>query len=704
MLMQRYVGIDTGGTFTDYVEIDEQGNIHFDKAFSTPRQPEQGIFDVLTQVAETKGTNMTEFMSSIERFAHGSTVSTNALIERKGAMVGLITTRGFEDTLTIARGPIGRTGGLPYLQAMDFINTEVPEPLVPKSLIRGIRERIAANGEVVTPIQQEDVEQAIESLLEEGVESIAVCMMWSFANPKHEELVKEIANRMAPHIPLSISSEISPGMGEFERMVTTVINAYIGPVMDRYILSLASQLENEGFCNRLQIIKSSGGLVMPEGIKKQAVSTINSGPTGGLVAARFVGKQLGYNNIITADMGGTSFDVGLIVEGEFEEDRKPYLDQGLPVQIPAIKLITIGAGGGSIAWTDGHRLMVGPESAGSDPGPVCYGLGGTEPTVTDALVTLGIIEPTAFFGGRKTLNKELSLEAIRTRIAEPLGLDVMEAAAGIYEVVNAKMGDLIRKVTVESGHDPRDFCLLAYGGATAAHCHSFAKQLGIKVVIPYTGPVFSAYGIALSDIVYAHSKSVPVTLEGTEECINSVNQTFKEIKELALQDLDRDQTMENDFQLNFKIDLRYQGQMNEVSINWPQGYLQPGDVSEVYQAFEALYERRFGKGTTRKETPMELINFRVEVSKITKKPKQSKVFEHTTSKQIVLKGTRQIYVHNEGLVEADIYDFGQLVPYQDIQGPAVIERPDTTIWVSPGSASYVDEYGNVTIYSGGMTE
>lgn len=702
-MVKRYVGVDTGGTFTDFVEINEYGQVAFDKAFSTPQEPELGIMNVLQQYAVDQALPLEQFLQLTERFAHGSTVSTNALIERKGARVGLLTTRGFEDTLYIARGPIGRTGGLPYLQAMNFIQTEIPKPIVSKQDIRGIAERITGTGEIIAAIDREQVKQAMLELIEQGVQSLAVCLLWSFRNPLHEQIVKEIAAEIAPGIPISLSSEISPSLGEFERMVTTVVNAFISPVMERYTQSLSRKLQGMSFNRNLQIMKSSGGLLLPNEIHKQAVATINSGPVGGLVASRCVGKQLGYDNIITADMGGTSFDVGLIADGQYEEEKAPFLDQGLPVQISAVKIVTIGAGGGSIARTDGHRLVVGPQSAGASPGPVCYGAGNQEPTVTDALVALGIIDPQSFFGGRRVLNADLAKQAIEEKIAKPLGLDVLQAAAGIYEVITAKMSDLIRKMTVESGYDPRNFCILSYGGATGAHCATFAKQLGIdKVIIPHAASVFSAYGIALSDVMYTYAKSEPTVLQDNEACLARINRLFADLKEKVIEDMAQSGIPENELQLNFKIDLRYIGQMNEVTINWPQGYVRSEDIGHIYEAFETLYQQKFGRGTTRKETPMELIHFRAEAVKITEKPKLTKIVAKGVLGQSPRpRSVRHIYVHGQGQVKANIYDFTQLSADCEIVGPAVIERRDTTIWVCPGTAATVDEYGNTIIRTGG---
>jgi N-methylhydantoinase A len=694
--MRRYLGVDTGGTFTDLVEIDGEGRLRFDKAFSTPQAPEQGILNALASLAATAGIDVGRLLAETERFAHGTTVSTNALIQRRGAKVGLITTKGFEDTLIIARGPVGRAGGLPQSKAMDFLHTEPPPPLVPKPFIRGVTERVIADGSALVRLNEDEARAAIDSLLAAGVESLAVCLMWSFRNPAHDRRLREIANEVAPDLPVSLSCEIAPRMGEFERMVTTAVNAFIGPVTEHYIGNLQKQLGALGLRHPVQVMKSSGGVMLPDAVAHQAVSVVNSGPIGGLVAARHVGSLLGHDKIVTADMGGTSFDVGLIAGGVFEEESTPFLAQGLPVHVPSIKVVTIGAGGGSIAWTDGYRLQVGPQSAGAEPGPACYGRGGTEPTVADALVVLGIIDPEHFFGGRYKLDRQKAREAIATRVAGPLGLDVMEAAAGIYEVVTAKMGDLIRKVTVESGHDPREFCLLSYGGAGGAHCAAFAAQLGIKrVIVPYAASVFSALGVVLSDVAYRHMRSAPMLLDGPAT-VAAANAVFAELAERAMADLRASGLDGGQTDMRYGLDMRYVGQMNEVPLTWASGRIVAGDIPALRSAFESFYQQRYGAGTFRPETPLEIISFRAEVVKPTEKPPFAPLFRDQRG-SAAPRARRKVYMRGRGFLAAAVYDYGDLAPRAPLAGPAVIERESTTIWLPPGTRGTLDIYGNFAI-------
>jgi|MEHZ01.5.fsa_nt_MEHZ011547307.1_6 N-methylhydantoinase A len=694
------IGVDTGGTFTDLVLIDAQGIIRTEKSFSTPDSREQGVFDVLERAARTLNTSVSDILSRTDIFAHGTTASTNALIQRRGARVGVLFTAGFEDTLAIARGPIGRVGGLPQSQAMDFIHTEPPEPIVPRDMVRGVVERIGSDGKVVTPLNEVVLRASIEDLIADGAESLAVCLLWAFRNAGHEERVAAICTDIAPGIPVSLSHQVAPKMGEFERAVTTVINAYIGPLTQKYISDLDSGLATHGLSNPIQVITSTGGAARAANVGKQAVSIVNSGPVGGLVAARFLGDQLGHKKIITADMGGTSFDVGLIDGDTLEEDPRPFLDHGLPVSLPAVKLVTIGAGGGSIAWTDGYRLHVGPQSAGADPGPAAYSRGGTEPTVTDALVVCGIVDPENFFGGAYKLDRNLSERAIADRIAKPLGLDLAEAAAGILEIVNARMANLIRKVSIESGHDPSAFALYAYGGATGAHCAEFARHLGIgELILPYAGPVFSALGVAIADIAYSHTRSEPMPLAADRT--EAINANFAALRAAAATDMEAAGIDPAACTFRHRIEMRYRGQMNEVTLDWPSDRFDADDINVLRDLFEAYYQKRFGAGTIRAETPLELVSFRVEATHPTRRPALAALDETA----IAPSGpkTRPVYLRDTGFVDADIIEFAALKTGPTYHGPAVIERDTTTIWLPPGTSATMDTFGNLAIVPQGLS-
>jgi N-methylhydantoinase A len=693
-----FVGADTGGTFTDVVIVDALGAIAFDKAFSTPLRPGQGTLAALDNAARRLGWTTAALLPHTARFAHGTTVGTNALIERRGARVGLVMTRGFEDTTLITRGPMGKNLGIPIERALDFIHTERPAPLVPRALIRGVAERVCLDGTVLAPLDLAAAQCELEELLRAGVESLAVCLLWSFRNGQHEQQVRELVRALAPDVPVSLSSEVSPQIGEFERAMTTTVNAYIGPVLERYVRSMQADLAERGLGPTLQVLQASGGATLPQHVEKQAVSLINSGPVGGLVAARYMGQALGHRNVITSDMGGTSFDVSVIHEGRFEYDPAPFLAHGLPVQTPALKVVTVGAGGGSIASSDGHRLLVGPRSAGANPGPACYGAGGTEPTVTDALVVLGILDPDRFFGGRKQLDRRLAEEAIVSGVGRPLGLGALDAAAAIYAVVTAKMSDLIRKVTVESGYDPRDFALMAYGGASPAHAVLYAEPLGVQeVIVPWASSVFSALGCALSDIKYAYARSEPMLLDDSTEFVERFEDVFRGLEATALDDLRVASYREADVLLTRSLDMRYEGQMSELSVPWIRTHVADAGPATVRQCFDERYRAKYGAGADRAESPVEIITFRVEALKVTDKPVLHAEPEHGPDSTDAQRGRRRIDLRHTGALDAQVYDGERLVAGNVAFGPALVERRDTTILVPPGYVARMDQFRNIRL-------
>lgn len=684
--------MDIGGTFTDVVAVSD-GTVRFDKAFTTPGNLELGVVEGLDRLMPIE--QGPDWLKTADAVLHGTTVSTNALIERRGARVGLVTTRGFEDTLAIARGPIGRTGGLPPSRAMDFVYTDPPPPLVAREDIAALDERVTASGEILIPLQKDAVRTALKRLLDAGVQSLAVVFLWAFRNPANERLVREVAQELNPDLPVSLSSEIAPHIGEFERMVTTVVNAYVAPLTTRYLNSLGERLNERGYSRALAVMTAAGGVILPGEVDARAVSLINSGPVGGLIAARHLGRQLGMEDLITADMGGTSFDVGVIAQGRFAVDSNPFLDHGLPSRLSALKIVTVGAGGGSIARTDGHRLYVGPQSAGSVPGPACYDRGGEDPTVTDALVAMGIVNPERFFGGRRQLKRDRAIAAIQSRVAEPLGLDVFEAAAGIYQVVTAKMADLIRKASVEQGHDPRKFSLCAYGGAAGAHAASLIDQLGIlSAMIPYAAPVFSAYGIALSDVLYRETRSVPMALVPDDATYEAVTGTFSELTR-RLQESMRASSLDwAGVIVTFETELRYGGQMNAVAVRWNPEVEGAEAITALRGAFEERYRQQFGAGSTREGAPMEIIGFRAQALYPTPAPPLAQIPAPSSAPP---DETRPVYLRQSGWVDARIVPFDALPCNFAVTGPAVIERRDTTVWVGPGHRAVRDAYGNIRV-------
>ena len=690
------LGVDTGGTFTDIVQIDAAGAVTVDKAFSTPASPEDGAIESLETLARNSRRAPGEVLRATGRFAHGTTVSTNALIQRSGARVGLIATRGFEDTLAIGRGPVGRVGGLPHGKAMDFLHTEKPPPLVSRRLVRGIAGRVTAAGELLAPVDPAEAADAVRALAAAGAESLAVCLLWSFLRPDQEQAVRAAAEDAAPGLPVFLSSEIAPRIGEYERMTTTAVAAHVGPATTRYIARLQDRLAKDGLRHPIQIMTASGGTALPGGAARAAVSVVNSGPVGGLVAARHLGRALGIDDIVTADMGGTSFDVGLIAGGTVERTLTPFLGQGLPVLTRSVRIDTLGAGGGSIAVSDGFRLRVGPESAGADPGPAAYGRGGEYPTVTDALIAIGIIDPDRFFAGRFPLDPGLAAAAIERHVGGPLGLGTADAAAGIVEVVNGRMSDLIRKATIETGNDPRRFTLFAYGGGCGAHCADLALRLGIRrAIVPYGAPVFSALGIALSDIVYAHTLSAPVGLDDEAGALGIVRDSTAALMRRAEADLAASGFAPADAEIRYSVEMRYRGQMNEIAVDLPDGAGGPGMASRLRREFEALYERRYGANAVRSGAGLEIVGLGIESAV----PADIPQFAERAVAAADPGPVRRRRVHRRGAppLGAEIHDFAALAPGMAVAGPAVIERDMTTVWVPPSALARVDRLGNIEI-------
>ena len=476
-----YLGIDIGGTFTDLVLMDDDGNISTSKAPTTPGELEKGVFDAVAVVADAQGLTPEALLGRVAAFGHGTTQATNALIERTGAVTGLITTRGFGDTLALQR-LMGFTAGVPVEHLGWYSRRRYPDPIVPRRLVREVRERVDQAGRVLVALDEDGTRIAVRELLERGVLTFAVTLLWSFRNPAHERRIGEIIREMAPGAYVSLSCEVSPIIGEYERTATTVLNSYLAPKVADYLDRIENLLRDRGFRGKFNVLNSAGGVIPAREAARKPVLLVASGPAGGVMGSLQLAQEIGHHNVITTDMGGTSFDVALVVDG------KPLVSGtheagGFHLNTPIIDIRAIGAGGGSIARVEANLLRVGPDSAGAVPGPVCYGRGGRLATVTDADLVLGILSPDNFLGGRMKLDRAAATEAIRAQIAEPLGMSVEAAAAGIRRVVDGHMADTLREVTIGRGHDPRDFVLLAYGGAGPAHCAGYGTELGVPRIL-----------------------------------------------------------------------------------------------------------------------------------------------------------------------------------------------------------------------------
>lgn len=689
-----YIGTDIGGTFTDLVFLSDDGETQIFKALTTPDDRTRGVIDAMRLAAEATGVSLDQFVVQLHYFSHGTTAATNAFIERKGALTGLLTTRGFEDTLRIQRA-MGGWIGLPSHEISHFSKRHVPTPIVPGELIEGIVERVDYKGDVIVPLDEEAARRSIQALVSKGVEAIAISLLWSFRNPKHEHRLAELVKETDPNIFVTTSSTLVPIIGEYERTSTTAINAYLGPVIHRYINGLESSIRKYGFNGPISIMESGGGVLPAAEAAFQAANLMTSGPAGGVLASQKLGALLGYPNVLTADMGGTSFDVGLIVEGQ------PLLETvrevgRFHVALPSIKVTAIGAGGGSIARvTDGH-LTVGPESAGSTPGPACYGRGGVEPTITDADVVLGVIDPKYFLGGRMKLDFEAATQAVRIHVADPLGMSVTEAAAGIREVANNQMADLLRRVTLRAGYDPRDFALMAYGGAGATHAHQYAEVAGIgKVIVPTTGPAHSAYGTVTGDRHRSFSQAIglhaPARFRRASDHVDAstINAAFSKLEDRAREALG------DDVIIHRFVGMRFRQQVHEISVEVPGNQLGNAGVDALVEAFETEYERIYGKNTALRISGVEFTVVRVEGTSPVVKPEPRQIDGSGRSNQPC--GSRQVYFYGHAFIDTKIYRSEDIGPGHVIDGPCIIERPDTTIVVGPRQSAEMEPYGNIII-------
>ena len=694
-----YVSSDIGGTFTDTTVLDVAGSVQRYKASTVPADPVRGILSTFEMAAGERGLDLTEFVRHIRLFSHGTTIATNAVLTRKGARVGLLQTRGFGDTIFINRGY--KSTGLDEATRKNFRRLVKPEPFVTKRLVREIGERVDAEGTILLSLDEADAREAVRDLIAEGAESFAVSLLWSFRRPEHERRVREIILEESPTAFVTISSDILPRLGELARTQTAVLNAFLGPNVKAAMTSLEAELRKVGLPSEPLLMRSNGGLIAARFASDEAVGILLSGPVGGVVAARSAGEQIGHANVIATDMGGTSFDVGLIVDGRAVIQRETFMERQA-IAIPSVTVDTIGAGGGSIASVVNGRLKVGPESAGAVPGPACYGAGGLEPTVTDADVALGLVNPDNFLGGRIKLYKDLARKAINERVALPLGITVEEAALGIKQIVDAQMSDLIRQATVYRGHDPRDFIMIAYGGAGPSHAFSYGADLGVqKIVIPRTASVLSAHGILMSDLAVTRERSVSmISPAGTEEYsahikASDLNRVFEELEADSLAAIDRQKLDTGSVTFERYLDMRFQPQIFDISIEVAKQEFAEHDVAELVERFVTSYEARFGTGSAFRAAGIEITAFRVIA-----RAKLDRTVEHadgvSDGQDARPTGSRKVYFEG-GWLDADIWDENVIQFGRTLSGPAVIELSDTTLIVGPGQNAEVDRYLNVII-------
>lgn len=698
-----YIGIDIGGSFTDTILMDEKGELHLYKTESTPLNLTAGVINGLKLAAEDLKISVEELLKDTSYFGHGTTIATNTFIERKGVKTGLITTKGFRDTILIQRA-MGSMAGMLDEEIVHYSLRSLPSPIVPLSLIKEVTERVDYKGEVIVPLNKGEVRKAVKELVNEGVRSIAVCLLWSFRNPEHEREIKKIITEEAPFVFTSISSELVPLIREYERTATTVINSYLGPPVAQYVGNLDEELKGMGLNCPFLLLNSIGGMIPAEDVPEKVSFLLMSGPAGGVLSSAYLGGFLGYKNIITTDMGGTSFDAGLIVDGKPTKSLISLIGK-YHLMIPMISIETIGAGGGSIAYVEDGNLRVGPKSAGADPGPVCYDKGGEEPTVTDADIVLGVINPDYFLGGRVKLNKEKAEVAIREKIAKPLRLGLVEAAAGIKMVVDSQMADLLRQVTIEKGYDPRDFVLFAYGGAGPTHSFSYGAELNIKsIIVPATSAVHSAFGTVTSNILYSfeisHPMRTPTYFDKASKYLDwkKINESFKTFKGRGTQALKRSNIKEEDMYFSRYLDMRYRRQTHELSVPVPGEELTPKDLDDVVDQFEKIYEKLYGKGTAYREAGVEITAFRMEAEGVQPKPRLKEYERGGQDPSKAFKEERRVYFNEtKDFATTKVYEGSRMERGNMIKGPAIIEYPGTTVVIGPHQRGMVDKFLNIII-------
>ncbi len=685
--MAKYrVTVDTGGTFSDFVFFNEDnGEIAITKVPSTPQEPFQAV---LNGVNELVGRGVPA--KEISFFCHGTTVGTNTLLEEKGAKTGLLVTEGFRGIYEVMEQTRG------YGPATYDLFFEKPRLLAPPYYTEEIPERVDFRGDVLKPINLEKSRAAIRRLKKKGVHSVAVCFLFSFLNPDHELKIKELFAEEFSDARLSLSCEVLPQIREFYRMSTTVINAYIQPVMANYLSRLESRMREMGVTTpKLYIMQSNGGVSTFEGSARKPVATVLSGPAGGVIASMGTCERIGIDNIITFDMGGTSCDVALIHQGTPVITTQGKIDQR-PISLPMLDIHTVSAGGGTIARLDAvGGLQVGPDSAGADPGPVCYDRGGNEITVTDANIVTGVLDPDHFLGGRMKLNKPKAERVLLENLAKPLGLNLLEAADGVVKIINVKMEEAIKAVSSQRGYDIRDFTLVAFGGGGPMHAGRMALDLGIpSVLVPLTPGVHSALGLLMSDVKHDYVRSKLVGLEELD--LQEINQMFGQLFDQARNDLHGEGFEDGEIRIDAYLDLRYAGQGYELTVPCTAPPLGPEDLKVMRRRFDTMHEQNSGhKAETE---PVELVSLRLISLGLVPQAKLAPGKISGRSVEQAETSVRNVFFGKEhGTVKTRIYNRDLLEPNHRISGPAIVEQLDTTTVIQPEQQAVVDEYRNIII-------
>ena len=686
------IGVDTGGTFTDCVLIDASGRVGVGKALSTHDDLSSGILRSIEHAASNVGLTLDDALRGADLLAHATTVGINALLTGRGARVGLVCTAGFEATVPIARG--NKVIGIEERLRTEATHWQKPPLLLQRRDIVGVHERIDAHGTVLTALDDEQVRLALRRLRDREVQAVAVALLWSIVDPRHELRVAELAAEELPGVHITLSHQLAPRIGEYERTLTAVLNAYVAPLVSVYIDRLRTVFAERGFTGRFVVNQSSGGVQDASRIVHAPVDTLNSGPVGGVCASLDLGRRLGHANVVATDVGGTSFDVGLVADGRLQYARRPMIGM-YPLATPVVDLTSIGTGGGSIAWIDTSMgaLRVGPQSAGADPGPVCYGRGGTRPTVTDAAVALGYLTQ---LGGALTLDAAAARAAIGRDIATPLGITVEQAADDILTVANAQMADLVRRSTVQRGHDPADFALYAYGGAAPQYAGRYAADLGVaEVVIPSLASVFSAYGAAATDL--RSMAELELRPEPLESALLWLPAEIDKLDARARAEVESGSP--DTVRVERRINLRFARQVHSLSIVLDG----TPDAATLSATFRAEYERLVGAGTAFASAGIEVVGVTVEARAPIITDAAIAGMHHGAGGELIPTGERDAWFDGAH-VRCLVHDGATVPAGARIAGPAFIELPTTTLVVYPGQIAVQEATGDIRLLLAGAHE
>ena len=691
------IAVDVGGTFTDCIIVDKEGNRIGTKSLTTPKDPSEGVINALEIAASLLKKSISAILKNTISFVHGTTVGTNVLTTRSGARTGLLMTSGHEQAILIGRVR-QKVTGLSEREKTHVTHLTKADPgIVGIEDIRGITERVDSSGNIIVPLDLKQAEIAIDDLVASGVESLAVCFLWSFLCPEHELAVANLVRTKYPNIFITLSSEISPRLGEYERCVSTVFNSYIAPYVGDYINRLERKLNALGLQSALLVIQSNGGLGTVKSVLGRPLLIVDSGPAGGILGAQYITNQVGSGNILCADIGGTTFDIGLIYENRIQMDSIPTIGK-YAYLIPKIFVKSIGAGGGSIAWMDqGGSLRVGPQSAGSLPGPAAYGLGGTQPTVTDALVVLGYLDPSHLLGRTIKINS-IAADGAFTELGQKLNMSAVQAAAAVLQISNAQMVDLARKVTVERGLDPRDFALLTYGGAGSLFSAFIAREIGAKFsYIPAESGVFSAFGMLTTDISFQEERSINLRTPLTVESLSYVNKIICDLENKLMKRFNATDLLVDKVKISRSVDMRFAMQIHELNVDIATPTLSKVDFDKLEILFTGKYESTYGKDSAYTAAGFEYVTLKVTGTLINTKPIQVRSNVNSKNLKTSSIGSRMAFFPVYEYIETEIYDGELLNEGDQLIGPAIIQRVSDTVVIPPDFQGNVDSMGGITI-------